>query len=173
MYTQNNTEAAIRRIQDYLYEIHLYEGIDYFATRNGTYTDTTQKAVMDFQKREGLPVTGIVDLYTFEKIRDTFFEYRRKNKADQHLYTTNGYPLAFGASGSDVEVLHALLRSLSAHDSNSPPIPRTAYFSKETEAAIRYFQRKFQMEENGIVDALLFSRLENELNARNAFFDTL
>ena len=78
MYTQNNTEAAIRRIQDYLYEIHLYEGIDYFATRNGTYTDTTQKAIMDFQKREGLPVTGIVDLYTFEKLRDAFLNAGEK-----------------------------------------------------------------------------------------------
>ena len=62
MYTQNNTEAAIRRVQDYLYEIHLYEGIDYLTERNGTYSEATQKAVASFQQKKNLPSTGIVDL---------------------------------------------------------------------------------------------------------------
>ena len=169
MYTQNNTEAAIRRVQEYLYEIHLYEGADYLTERNGTYTDATQKAVANFQKKKSLPSTGIVDLQTFESLRDIYEEYSRKNAADNCLYDAKGYPLHFGSRGNDVEVLHALLRSLSTYDENFPPIPRSSYFSEETQEAIRYMQRIFLMEESGIVDGFLFERLEKELDARMAF----
>ncbi len=171
MYTQNNTEAAIRRIQDYLYEIHLYEGIEYFASRNGIYTDTTMRAISDFQRKQKLPITGIVDFLTFEKLRDVFFEYRRKNEADTILHVKHAYPLKKGSHGNDVEVLHALLRVLAEHDENFPSIPRSTYFSAETENAIRYVQKKFQVEESGTVDANLFERLENELEARLAFLE--
>ncbi len=173
MYTQNNTEAAIRRVQDYLYEIHLYEGVDYFAARNGIYTDTTQKAVANFQKKNNLPSTGIVDLRTFEELRDTAAKYKEKNEADDHLYSSNGYPIQLGSRGSDVEVLHALLRALSAYDTNFPPIPRSSYFSAETQDAIRYMQRMFLLEEDGIVDAMLFSRLEKELDAKIAMLEKI
>ena len=171
MYTQNDTEAAIRRIQDYLYEIHLYEGIKYFASRNGVYTDTTARAISDFQKKQKLPITGIVDLLTFERLRDISSEYRRKSKADSRLYTEYAYPLKKGSQGNDVEVLHALLRALAEHDENFPSIPRSAYFSAETENAIRYVQKKLQAEESGAVDAIFFERLENELEARLAFLE--
>ena len=173
MYTQNNTEAAIRRVQDYLYEIHLYEGIDYLTERNGTYSEATQKAVASFQQKKNLPSTGIVDLRTFEELRSLCKEYKRKNEADNYLYAKSGYPLEIGSRGNDVEVLHALLRSLSMYDQNFPPIPRCAYFSEETQNAIRYVQRMFLMEENGIVDAILFERLEKELDARIAFLEKI
>lgn len=169
MYTQNNTEAAIRRIQDYLYEIHLFEEADYLTERNGTYTDATQKAVAYFQKKQNLSPTGIVDFDTFKRLRDVYNDYSRKNAADDHLYDVSGYPLQFGSHGNDVEVLHALLRSLAENDKNFPPIPRSSYFSEETQAAIRYMQRVFLMEESGVVDAFLFDRLEKELNARMSF----
>lgn len=171
MYTQNNTEAAIRRIQDYLYEIHLYEGIEYFASRNGVYTDTTKRAVSDFQRKHNLPITGIVDFLTFGELRNIYFEYKKKSEADRHLYTATAYPLKRGSQGGDVEVLHVLLRTLADHDENFPSIPRSAYFSSETENAVRYMQKKFLEEETGEVDATFFKRLENELNARLAFLE--
>ena len=59
------------------------------------------------------------------------------------------------------------------YDQNFPPIPRCAYFSEETQNAIRYVQRMFLMEENGIVDAILFERLEKELDARIAFLEKI
>ena len=171
MYTQNNKEAAIRRIQDYLYEIHLYEGIDYFASRNGVYTDATIRAVSDFQRRQNLPITGIVDLLTFERLRDISSKYMTKSEADELLYILSDHPLKLGSQGNDVEVLHALLRTLAKYDESFPSIPRSAYFSVETEKAIRYVQKKFQVEENGAVDEILFKRLTNELKARLAFLE--
>lgn len=171
MYIQNDTAAAIRRVQDYLFEIHLYEGISYVAPRDGIYGNTTRTAVREFQERTALPMTGIVDLSTFEALRDTALKYSAENARETHLYSPKGFPLRPGARGADVDVLHALLRSISVHERDMPPIPRTSYFSEETAAAVRYMQKIFQIDEDGIVDAMLFKRLENDLAARRVFLN--
>lgn len=171
MYIQDDTAAAIRRIQDYLFEIHLYEGISYIAPRDGIYGNTTREAVREFQGRSALPMTGIVDLITFEALRDTALKYSEDNARDTHLYAPQGFPLRLGSRGADVDVLHALLRSISEYERDLPPIPRASYYSAETAAAVRYMQKNFQIKEDGIVNAMLFERLEDDLAARRVFRD--
>ena len=78
MYLQHDTATAIRRVQEYLYEIHKYEGLPYSVARDGIYGDPTRKAVEDFQTRFGLPSTGIVDLVTFEALRSTAKKYMQE-----------------------------------------------------------------------------------------------
>ncbi len=169
MYIQNDTAAAIRRIQDYLFEIHLYEGISYIAPRDGIYGNTTREAVREFQSRSKLPMTGIVDLVTFEALRDTARKYSEENARDTHLYSPQGFPLRPGSRGADIDVLHALLRSIAEYERDLPPVPRTSYYSEETAVAIRYMQKKFQIQEDGIVSAMLFKRLEDDLAASRSF----
>ena len=169
MYLQNDTAAAIRRVQEYLYEIHKYEGITDSVVRDGIYGEQTRKAVEDFQIRFGLPPTGTADLITFEALRSTAKKYRQENNRDLYLYSKKGYPLCRGSVGADVDVLHALLRSISEYEKDLPPIPRSGYFSAETETAVNYMQKIFLMEPNGIVSAAFFERLENELKARRSF----
>ena len=166
MYKQSDTAAAIRRIQDYLFEIHLHEGLSYIAPRDGIYGNTTREAIREFQGRVALPMTGIVDLETFEALRETALKYCTENACKTHLYSQQGFPLRSGSRGADVDVLHALLRSISEYERDLPPIPRTSYYSEETAAAVRYMQNIFQIDEDGIVDAMLFDRLENDLAAR-------
>ncbi|MBQ7407365.1 MAG: peptidoglycan-binding protein [Clostridia bacterium] len=169
MYRQNDTASAIRQIQEYLYEIHLYENLPLQSPIDGIYGKETQIAIAEFQKRMGLLESGIVDLVTFEALRDNALKYRSENKRKNFLYAKEGFPLRRGSSGADIDTLHALLRSLSAFDKDTPPIPRTAYFSNETENAVRYFQKRFMKDITGIVDAELYERLELELAGRRAF----
>ncbi len=169
MYIQDDTAAAIRRVQEYLYEIYLYEGIAYPPPIDGIYSQETKEAILLFQKRMGLSESGIVDFLTFERLRDTALEYKQSNENDDYLFSNTGFPLTPGASGADIETLHALLRSLASYDAETPPIPRTAYFSNETSNAVRYFQKIFMKEETGSVDAALYKRLKRELLARRSF----
>ena len=169
MYIQDDTAAAIRRIQEYLYEIYLFEGLSSPPPIDGIYGKETKEAVFLFQMRKGIIENGIVDLRTFEQLRDTALKYKKNTVKDDYLYSDNGFPLSLGASGTDIEALHALLRSLAAYDTEAPPIPRTAYYSNDTNNAIRYFQKIFQQEQTGIVDAALYERLETELSARRSF----
>ena len=63
---------TIRNLQNMLRAIGLYENILPEVIVDGIFDDITEKAVMDFQKREGLASTGIVDIVTFEKIVDKY-----------------------------------------------------------------------------------------------------
>ena len=166
MYLQSDTSAAIRQIQKYLYEIHLHDQLSYIIIPDGIYGSATKKAVTEFQERKNLPSTGIVDIVTFGALRETAKKYSEENRRDSLLYSKDGYPLRIGSQGADVDVLHALLRSLSEYEKEFPPIPRAAYFSAETARAVQYMQRVFRFNESGIVNAELFERLENELKAR-------
>lgn len=168
MYPQNDVTAAIRRVQQYLYEIHLHENIPYRSIPDGIYGSTTKNSISDFQKRFNLPATGIVDLPTFEALRTTAKKYREENNRDTQLYSSEGFPIQRGDQGADVEVLHALLRSLAEFEKDFPPIPRTSYFSSETEKSVRYMQSIFQLEENGEIDAYLFDRMEEQLKAKQS-----
>ncbi len=169
MYLQNDVSNAIRRVQTYLYEIHLRDGNPYIVLPDGIYGATTKNAVLDFQKQQNLPSTGIVDFSTFEMLRETAKKYQSENSQQTHLYSTQGFPIQIGARGADVDVLHALLRSLFEYENEAPPIPRTAYFSAETEQAVQYMQRTLQIEADGVVTAELFERLKKELKARQNF----
>ena len=169
MYRQRNKTAAIRRVQNYLYEIQQYEGTENPTVQDGIYGEQTRAGIRAFQQRSQIKSTGIVDFETFEALRDTALQYKLDNARDDYLYSSIGFPLKFGSSGADVEVLHALLRSLSKYKKNLPPIPRGAYYSRETQRAIEYLQNSFLMEGDGIVTAALFDRLENELKANRAF----
>ena len=169
MYLKNDVSGAIRRVQQYLYEIHLQNGNPYILLPDGIYGTTTKNAVLDFQKQQNLPSTGIVDLSTFEMLRDIAKKYQKENSKQTHLYGIQGFPIQIGARGADVDVLHALLRSLFEYEKEAPPIPRTAYFSAETEQAIQYVQQILQVEADGVVTAELFERLETELKARQNF----
>ncbi len=169
MYTQNDTTSAIRNVQEYLYEIHLHEKLPFQPPIDGIYGQETQAAVALFQKSEGLEQTGIVDFITFERLRDTAIGYKLSNNKKKHLYAAEGFPLKRGSSGNDIDVLHSLLRELSEYDTETPPIPRTAYFSSETENAVCYYQKLFMKDATGIVDTELYERLEIELASRRAF----
>ena len=169
MYLQNDTASAIRRIQEYLSEIHLYENTSYAVAPDGIYGEETKKAVKQFQIRENLSSTGIVDLLTFEMLRDTAKKYRIENSRDKYLYSKDGFPISLGSHGTDVDVLHALLRAISEYEPDLPPIPRASYFSAETKAAVQYMQRIFLTEPDGMVNAEFFNMLENELEARRGF----
>ena len=169
MYLQNDTAAALRKIQEYLYEIYLFEDIASPPPIDGIYGNETQAAILLFQKRFGLEESGAVDLRTFENLRDMALRYKKANEKCDRLINADRLPLRIGASGSDIEILHALLRSLAAYDPEMPPIPRAAYFSSETQNAVRYLQRIFKQEESGCLDSATLDRLQNELYARKAF----
>ena len=169
MYLQSDITAAIRHVQEYLYEIELHDQASYITAPDGIYGTSTKKAISDFQQRFHLPSTGIVDFHTFEALRDTALKYSEENSKKQNLYSQDGFPLRMGSRGADVDVLHALLRSLSEYVKDLPSIPRTSYFSAETERAVQYMQDIFQMDTDGTVDGALFDRLELELKARRSF----
>ena len=88
-------------------------------------------------------------------------------KAIQELQT--GYKLtpADGLAGSKTQdyvanIIRILQSNLNLVLKPSTPLPRNQFYSTRTEAAVKEFQKKFQLEQTGIADLALRQKLDQE-----------
>ena len=81
---------------------------------DGRFGERTLEAVMRFQKRAGMPVTGVVDQETWTAIRDAWLSVERElapPRALRGLPETGVYAEA-GESGAHLLLVQAMFRSL-------------------------------------------------------------
>lgn len=121
---------------------------------DGTFGERTLEAVMIFQRENQLPVTGTVDLTTWNAIRDAYV----------HVELMYGFPPALNvlpngtytaAEGQTCEVLRivqAMFGSLSAIMSNFSPCRMNCCNDGETYQNIREVQRLSGLPVTGILD---------------------
>ncbi|MBF2065705.1 MAG: peptidoglycan-binding protein [Calothrix sp. C42_A2020_038] len=60
------------------------------------------------------------------------------------------------------EIIQILQANLNLVMKPNPPLPRSQYYTPRTEAVVRSFQKKFQLEETGIADLALRQKLDAE-----------
>ena len=128
---------------------------------DGIYGSETAEAVSFFQRKKGLPVTGVVDRATFDSL---YSEYLRIIRASRILgfipafeeYT--GGEMRPGDVFDDIFVLQLLLRAISLDD-NELFVDINGRFDDETEKAIRKLQNRIGMAENGKVNGELWNML--------------
>jgi peptidoglycan hydrolase-like protein with peptidoglycan-binding domain len=129
------------------------------------FNEETKDAVMKFQKYKGYAQTGIVDQVTFESL---YNEYRGTMLAHQAIFREKaprafpGYVLRLGTTGKDVQTIQMYLLALSRAYSEIPKVQTNSVFDEPTEKAVRAFQKKFSMEQTGIVDKAVWNRIAEE-----------
>lgn len=123
----------------------------------GYFGELTEKAVMKFQKKYGIRVTGEVGPQTRAKLHELYgpsylepFSYTFKNV------------LKKGMSG--VEVVN-LQRALMVDSTAHPQGLISGYFDEATEKALKEFQKKYGLPQTGITDIYTLNKL-NELYAK-------
>ncbi|MGB9681070.1 MAG: peptidoglycan-binding domain-containing protein [Minisyncoccia bacterium] len=127
----------------------------------GYFGELTEKAVMRFQKKYGIRVTGEVGPQTRAKLNELYgpsylepFSYTFKNV------------LKKGMSGIDVVNLQrALMIDSTAHPQGSI----SGYFDAVTEKALKEFQKKYGLPQTGIVDKETMAKL-NELYSKEGAY---
>ena len=86
-----------------------------------------------------------------------------------NVYNETIFPLKIGDSGNDVSNLNTLLRELSNHYIDIKPLPYGSFYSRDTRAAVLAVQKIFIMDETGLADISLITRIKKEINERNNF----
>ncbi len=139
----SNIPEKVKELQELLmrsgYDLPYY-GAD------GDFSRETEKAVEKFQKDHGLPVTGVVDEATWNALKntlnytDTLSKGNPSNKTHvvkelQELLIKNGYELPYYGADGD--------------------------FSRETEKAVKKFQKDHGLPETGVVDEATWAMLRN------------
>ena len=124
---------------------------------DGIYGPSTEEAVRAAQKTFGLPVTGIVDLETWEALYRTYLGFVSTiplKYVEGNVVPYPGIPLRLGSSSDAVRLLQEYLNYLATFFPELSTIPVTGYFGAQTEEAVLTFQRRLGIEPTGTVAAV-------------------
>lgn len=138
---------------------------------DGIYGPSTMNAVTAIQRREGLPVTGIVDQITWDRIVDVYKPaIIRIGKAQPiEILLEPGQVLRRGDSSPYIYLLQAMLTQLSNDHPRIPPPGNSGVIDPETEEAVYQFQELAGLLTTGEVDRITWKNivLQFTLNAHH------
>ena len=151
------------------------EGLPYVIP-DGIYGPATASAISAFQRREGLPITGIADQRTWDSIVENYEPalIRVEKAAPIQIVLDPGEVLRSGDTGPYILLLQSLLASLAADHATLQSPGFSGILDPETEESIRSFQRLSDLPVTGELDKITWKRLVRHysLNAslKNARF---
>jgi len=129
---------------------------------SGWFGPKTELAVKHFQRRRQLPVSGVVDVRTWAALDA---QARAKSASTPTRTTTTGttplssYPTTVLRYGSRGDAVRALQTALGV-------TPRSGWFGPATRSAVRRFQERHDLSDNGIVDRGTWKRIERVVYQR-------
>lgn len=148
--------SAIKNIQYFLnYLSEFYSEIPRVEI-DGIYGVSTENAVKAFQRFFELPVTGSVDLSTYDTLYRTYLGFIESipfRYLDGEIYPYPGIPLRIGSESEVVRLLQEYLNYISQFFGQIPSVSPTGYFGERTEEAVIAFQRLNGINPNGTVAA--------------------
>ena len=168
MYFLSDKPAAIKEVQKFLHFIADREtsNIPRVAI-DGIYGSETRDAVSAFQLWHGLEITGEVDRVTFDALFKEYDDIRTMNSVSDFIVTGKPFPFELGDQSDDVLLIHLLITELQKSYKDIGNVRKTTYYSSDTENAVKALQHIFMMEENGVVDALMYQRMKDEIDSIN------
>ena len=138
---------------------------------DGIYGQSTLRAVTEFQRTEGLPLTGIADKNTWDRIRIKYDNaITRIGPAEPiEIILEPGQIIKLGDNGPYIYLLQSMLIWL-AMDHNSITAPEhTGTFDPKTAQALSDFQILAGLESTGELDRITWKNLSKQftLNAHH------
>ncbi len=131
-------------------------------SEDGIFGETTENAVIAFQKEYGLTADGIVGKDTWNTM---FNVYRGILRTLPEFYVPGdlipfpGAVLTLGVEGNGVSVLQGYLNEISEIYSEIPTVSVTNVYSRDTEAAVRAYQELMGLTPNGIVGVITWDSI--------------
>ena len=158
-YTDEQKKEHILEIQQYLYAISMFRSDIPQILPSGEYDSETIAAVKAFQKAFGLPQTGEVDSDTWDMIVRVYLDYLDSAPAAYHAFPSREYIIHSGDSGQLVYIIQAMLNGMGKAYDNMPDLTVCGTFNNATADAVRLFQKKSGLDENGNVDCHTWNML--------------
>ena len=138
---------------------------------DGIYGQNTMRAVTEFQRQEGLPLTGITDQTTWDTIAARYEDALiRVDKAEPiEIIMDPGQVFVLGDEGPYIYLMQTLLIWLSRDYSEITTPNHTGIFDRETLDALSAFQALAGLEKTGQLDKITWKHLSRHftLNAHH------
>lgn len=168
--TEGTSGIPVTTLQYYLAVLAYFNGALAPVARSGYFGPETVQAVERFQRFYGLTPNGIVDTATWNAIQNAYRDTVAAlptgySGSNAKLYP--GYFLTKGQRGENVRDLQTYLSFLGKIIPELPPLPITAYFGDQTEAAVKTFQQLYGLEVSGAVGPVTWSTIAKEYDYLN------
>ena len=157
-----DTGIFIRLLNYLLRTISFFdEELPFLGTAGNTvYDDNTVKMVLAFQEKYGLPTTGVVDKFTWAKLKEVYNDVIEAIPDEYLQYADEIYGgriLTKGTTGEDVRRLQKFLLKICREKKNIPGVRVTGEFDDLTESSVKRLQEILQLPVNGAVGAVVWN----------------
>ncbi len=149
------TGQAIRSLQYMLNQLAIHNPALVRLAVDGVFGENTLEAVMVFQRENGIPVTGVVGLATWDSIQSAYFQAELYYGAPPPLSVLpdGTYTAAEGEESEPMLIVQAMFVSLTKKMSNFQPCHKfNGCNDGETHANIRIVQGLAGLPVNGVLD---------------------
>ena len=162
-------QQPIRSLQTMLQVIALDDNRIPLVIPDGIYGQTTLSAVNRFQQLYELPITGITDQKTWDKIVRVYESaIIRTDKSEPiEIITDQGNVFRIGNTGSYIYFLQVMLLELSNKHSNIPKPNINGTFDELTVSSVSSFQTLSGLPPTGDVDKITWKYLVKQFNVNN------
>lgn len=165
-FTNDQNRDHIREMQRYLHAIsEINEAIPVIIP-DGIYGAETEIAVRGFQREYGLPETGQADSETWDSIIRIYRGEQSREPERLNVFPSAEYIAGYGDTGTLVYVIQALLERLSRLFDNVPKVTVSGIFDSETVHAVSFFQKCWNLEQNGNVDSITWNMISKHSGQR-------
>ncbi len=163
-----NQETAVRNLQRYLRRLSFREPTILDPPVDGIFDSRTEDALREFQRLRGFPITGRADRQTWERLYEDYRVAQALGAQPQRValfpIIPDGYTLDQNARGFVVTALQYMLRELQYHHRELAELPITGVYDTDTANAVRLFQSRNNIPEDGLVGLLTWNALTDQYN---------
>lgn len=126
------------------------------------FNEKTEQVVKAFQNKYGLDATGIVNAPTWKVIREVYEQTVRNVPSEYYTVLNEFYPgrfLSRDMTGDDIINLQRFLYIICKNTGSIPGIVVNGIFDNLTEQSVKAIQRKYNLEETGVVSPVVWYRI--------------
>ena len=161
---QLGDEGQYIRTLNYLVNVISYfdPSIPYLNLSGSKFTKDTETVVKAIQNKYNLTVNGIVNAETWKVIREVYRQTIRNVPSEYYTVLNEFYPgrfLSRGMTGDDIVNLQRFLYVICKNNKSIPGVVVNGIFDNLTEQSVKAIQRKYNLEETGIVSPTVWYRI--------------
>lgn len=165
-YTEEDLRDNIIEVQEFLEAISYINPKMPLIIPDGLYGGATRDAILMFQKEVGLPETGEVDIYTWNKLVDVYGDAITNYKGPEPILPNpaSDIELKLSDTGNLIYILQVMINTIAEYYMNINRLNLTGEFDKATELAVKNLQVITLLPPTGIVDILTWNALARVYN---------
>ena len=155
---------AIFNLQRYLRQLSRFDADIPSVDEDGIFGEETRASLEAFQRKYGLPITGVADAETWARLFNEYLASVEERTRPDPVFIFPRQPADFLVGRGDeniyVAVIQLLLRDIiTLYGEDAERLPIDGIFGEDTERAVRDFQRIHRLPEDGRVDRVTWNRM--------------